>query len=162
MWTLLISCLIHSFLDKVQKNQKWVFKIRESLPFLYINLYWRAKFQISRFLILDSDWLNFIHFSRYKYKIRLFSRLRKRENQALISISTILKFPAQKKCIIESNNTQRMYSSMNPNNKDIFEKFVGLKSRLVDTDIIPVCGWTRTLSTTSEDHSRINYPKKNI
>ena len=42
----------------------------------------------------DSDWLNFIHFSRYKYKIRLVSRLRKREDQALISISTILKFPA--------------------------------------------------------------------
>ena len=40
----------------------------------------------------DSDWLNSIHFSRYKYKIRLVSVLRKREDQALISISTILKF----------------------------------------------------------------------
>ena len=42
--------------------------------------------------IRDSDWLNFIHFSGYKYKIRLVSILRKRKNQALISISTILKF----------------------------------------------------------------------
>ena len=87
MWTLLISCLIHSFLI-------WYIKIRESLPFLYINLKWRAKFQIYRLLIRDSDWLNFIHFSGYKFKIRLVSRLRKREDQALISISTILKFPA--------------------------------------------------------------------
>ena len=45
--------------------------------------------------IRDSDWLNFIHFSGYKYKIRLVSVLRKREDQALISISTILKFSAQ-------------------------------------------------------------------
>ena len=41
-----------------------------------------------------SDWLNFIHFSGYKYKIRLVSILRKREDQALISISTILRFSA--------------------------------------------------------------------
>ena len=53
-----------------------------------------------RLLIRDSDWLNFIHFSGYKYKIRLVSRLRKREDQALISISTILKFPA---LILEMN-----------------------------------------------------------
>ena len=45
--------------------------------------------------IRDSDWLNFIHVSGYKYKIRLVSILRKREDQALISISTILKFSAQ-------------------------------------------------------------------
>ena len=37
---------------------------------LYINLKWRAKFQIYRIFIHDSDWLNFIHFSGYKYKIR--------------------------------------------------------------------------------------------
>ena len=43
----------------------------------------------------DSDWLNFIHFLGYKYKIILVSILRKREDQALISISTILKFSAQ-------------------------------------------------------------------
>ena len=70
------------------------FKISESLPFLFMNLKWRAKFQISRILISDSDWLNLIHFSGYKYKIRLVSRLRKKEDQALISISKILKFPA--------------------------------------------------------------------
>ena len=32
------------------------------------------------------DWLNFIHFLGYKYKIRLVSILRKREDQASISI----------------------------------------------------------------------------
>ena len=53
------------------------------------------KFQNSRILIRDSDWLNCIHFSGYK--IRLVSRLRKREDQALISISTILKFLAHKR-----------------------------------------------------------------
>ncbi len=97
MWTLLISCLIHCFLDKVQKKQKPVFKIRESLPFLYINLKWCTKFQISRLHTHDSVWLNFIQFSGYKCKIRLVSRLRKREDQALISISKIPKFPAQMK-----------------------------------------------------------------
>ena len=52
------------------------------------------KFQIYRLQIRDSDWLNFIHFSEYKYKISLVSILRKREDQALISIYTILKFTA--------------------------------------------------------------------
>ena len=69
-----------------------------TLSFLYINLKLRAKFQISRLLISDFDWLNFIHFSGYKsfkYKIRLGLILRKREDHALISISTIIKFPAQ-------------------------------------------------------------------
>ena len=94
MWKLFISCLIHCFLDIVQTNRKPIFKIRESLPFLYINYKWRAKFKINRLLIRDSDWLNLIYFSGYKYEIRLVSRLRKRENQALISISIILKFPA--------------------------------------------------------------------
>jgi len=40
-------------------------------------------------------WLvEFLHFSRYKYRIKLVSILRQREDQALISISTILKFSA--------------------------------------------------------------------
>ena len=60
-----------------------------------MNLKWCAKFQISRLLKRDSDWLNFIHFSGYKYKIRLVSILRKREDHALISITTILKFSAK-------------------------------------------------------------------
>ena len=77
------------------KNQKPVFKIREFLPLLYINLKWREKFQIYRLHIRDSDWLNFIHFLGNKYKIKLVLRLRKREDQALISISTILKFLAR-------------------------------------------------------------------
>ena len=81
------------FWIKYRKIKNRFVKIRESFPILYINLKWRAKFQISRLMIRVSDWLNFIHFSGYKYKIRLVSRLR--EDQALISISTILKFPAQ-------------------------------------------------------------------
>jgi len=95
MDTLLIFFLNRSFLNIAEKNQKQVISVRESLPFLYINLKWRAKFQIYRLLIRDSDWLNFIHFSGYMYKIRLVSILRKKEDQALISISTILKFSAQ-------------------------------------------------------------------
>ena len=50
-----------------------------------------------RLYLRDSDWLNFIHFSGYKYMIRLFSIFLKREDQALISLSTILKFSAQVK-----------------------------------------------------------------
>jgi len=88
MDTLLIFFLNHSFLDIVVKNQK------PSLPFLYINLKWRAKFQIYRLHIRDFDWLNFIYFTGNKCKIKLVSILRKREDQALISIFTILKFSA--------------------------------------------------------------------
>ena len=83
------------FFNIVEKNQKPVFNIREILTLLLINLKWRAKFQIYRLHIRDSDWLNFIHFLGNKYKIRLVSILRKSEDQALISISTILKFSAQ-------------------------------------------------------------------
>ena len=80
MDTLLIIFLNRSFLDIVEKNQKPVFEIREFLPFLYINLKWRAKFQIYRLHIRDSDWLNFKHFSGYRYNIRLVSILsRKRD-----------------------------------------------------------------------------------
>ena len=62
---------------------------------LYINRKWHAKFQIFRLLNRDSDWLNFMHFSGYcKHKINLVSILRKREDQVLISISTILTFSA--------------------------------------------------------------------
>ena len=55
----------------------------------------RAIFQISRVLILYSFWLHFIHFSEYKHMNRLVKRLRKREDQELISNDTIQKFPAQ-------------------------------------------------------------------
>ena len=64
----------------VLKNQKPFFlNQRVSLVSVY-NLKWREKFQISRLFIPDSDWLNFIHFSGYKYKIKLVSRLRKSIN----------------------------------------------------------------------------------
>jgi len=46
------------FMDVVQKNQQTGFTTPR--PFLFINLKWRPKFQISRLLIRDSDWLNFI------------------------------------------------------------------------------------------------------
>ena len=74
----------------------WIFlKLESPSHFLYINLKRRPKLKISRLLIRNSaDWLDFIHFSGYKYKIRLVFRLRKREDHALISISTILKFSA--------------------------------------------------------------------
>ena len=84
-----------SFLDRVQskiKNRFFNFRF----PLVSVNnLKWRANFLIYRVLIRDSNWLNFIHFSGYKYKIRLVTIIRKREDQALISISTILKFSAQ-------------------------------------------------------------------
>ena len=90
MWTLLISCLIHSFLDKYICTEKS--KTGFQNYFSNFCIVMAPKCQISRLLIRDSDWLNFIHFSGYK--IRLVSWLGKREDQALISISTILKFPA--------------------------------------------------------------------
>ena len=40
-------------------------------------------------------WLSYLHFCRYKLKIKLILILTKREDQALISIFTILKFSAQ-------------------------------------------------------------------
>ena len=54
----------------------------------------------------DSDWLNFIHFSRYKYKIWLVSIIGKRENQELMSLSTILKFSA-----LDKISLQLMYNT---------------------------------------------------
>ena len=88
-----IFFLNRSFLDIVEKNQKPVFLNQRVPPVSVYNLKWRAKFQIYRLHIRDSDWL-MVEFSGYKYKIRLGSILRKREDQALISISTILKFSA--------------------------------------------------------------------
>ena len=92
--TLYIFFLNRPFLNKVEKNQKPVFLIYRVPPVSVHNLKRRAKFQIYRLYIRDSDWLNLKHFSGYKYKIRLVSILRKREDHALISISTILKFSA--------------------------------------------------------------------
>jgi len=65
------------FFGKSRKKSKTGFLKLRVLPFSlyynYINLKWRAKFQIDRLLIRDPVWLNFIHFSGYKYKIRLVS-----------------------------------------------------------------------------------------
>ena len=83
------------FLGYGREKSKSGFSKLESSSRFCINLKWRSKFEIYRLHIRDTDWLNFIHFSGYKDKIRLVSILRKREDQALISISTILKFPAQ-------------------------------------------------------------------
>ena len=118
MWTLLISCFIPSFLDIEQKNQKPVF----------------SKFQIVRLLILHSDWLTFIHFSGYKHKIRLVSRIRKREDQALISISTILKFSElgtlewdtfNPDCLIQISNVDTFNFLLNP----LFSRYSTEKSK---------------------------------
>ena len=63
MVTLIIFFLNRSFLDIVEKNEKPVFfKIK-------------TKFQIYRLYKRDSDWLNFINFSGYKYNVRLISIL---------------------------------------------------------------------------------------
>ena len=93
MDTLLIFFLNRSFFLIVQKNQKPGFLNQRVPPDSVYNLKWREKFQINRLYIRDSDWQKFRHFSGYKYKIKLVSRLR--EDQTLISISTILKFSAQ-------------------------------------------------------------------
>ena len=67
--------IVHSFLIQYRKIKNRFFKISESFLFLYINLKWRAKLQIARLLICNSDWLKFTHFSGYKYKISLVSGL---------------------------------------------------------------------------------------
>ena len=95
MDTLLIFFLNRSFLYIVEKNKKPVFLIQRVPLVSVYNHEWPAKFQIYRLRIRDSDWMDFIHFSGYKYKIRLVSISIKREDQTLISISTILKFSAQ-------------------------------------------------------------------
>ena len=94
MWTLLISFLIRSFSFFYFRCQ---FSTNESSL-----IKWRAKFLIFDF----SDWLfwflqytldslNYTHFCTYKLKIKLILKLRKREDQALIQISKIIKFSAQ-------------------------------------------------------------------
>ena len=64
-------------------------KISESLPFLNINLKWRANFKFIGFLWYATliGWILYT-LSEYNYKIRLVSILRKRDDQG----STILKF----------------------------------------------------------------------
>ena len=106
MDTLLIFFLNRSFFDIGEKNKKPVFLNSRVPPISVYNLKWRAKFQIYRLHVRDSDWLNFIHFSGYKYKIRLISILWKREDHALISISTILKLSALLK-LKDKNNRER-------------------------------------------------------
>ena len=75
MDTLLMFFLNRSFLDIVEKNQKPVFLNQRVPPVSVYYLKCRAKFQIYRLQIRNSDWLNFIHFSGYKYKNRLVSIL---------------------------------------------------------------------------------------
>ena len=58
MDTLLIFFLNRSFLDVVEKNQKPVKKKRVP-PICVLNLKWRAKFQIYRLHIFDSDLVEF-------------------------------------------------------------------------------------------------------
>ena len=68
-------------MDIVEKNKNRFSKLESSPPPISVhNLKWGAKFQIYRLHIRDSNWLNFVHFSGYKDKIRLVSILRKRED----------------------------------------------------------------------------------
>ena len=97
MDTLLIFFLNRSFLDIVEKDQKPGFFFKLESPSCFCILNGAQNFKLIGFHIRDSDWWNFIHFSGYKHKIRLISILRKREDQALISISRFLKFTAQDK-----------------------------------------------------------------
>ena len=46
------------FWIKYRQIKNRFFKIRESLQFMYINLKWRDKFQISRLLICDAKFVN--------------------------------------------------------------------------------------------------------
>ena len=60
MWTLLISFLIHSFLDIVRKNKKNRFsKLQSPSRFYTLILNGAQNFKFPG----DSDWLNFKHFS---------------------------------------------------------------------------------------------------
>ena len=70
----LIFFLNRSFLDLVEKNEKPVFLNKRVPPFSVFNLKWRAKFQIYWLRIRDSDWLDFKHFSGYKYTRSGYSR----------------------------------------------------------------------------------------
>ena len=67
----------------------------ESLPFLNIILNGAQNFKFIGFIYATlTDWILY-SFQGLKYKIKLVSIIGKREDQALISISTILKFSAQ-------------------------------------------------------------------
>ena len=59
-------------MDIVEKNQKPVFLNQRVPPVSVYDLKWRAKFQIYRLHKRDSDWLNFVHFSGYKYRAENF------------------------------------------------------------------------------------------
>ena len=98
MDTLLIFLLSRYFLDIEEKKSKNGFsKLENPSRFCILILNGAQNFKFTGFYKPCSDWLNFIDFSGYKYKIRLVSILRKREDQALISISTILTFSARDK-----------------------------------------------------------------
>ena len=92
----------------IEKSKTGFLNLR--VPPVSIYLKWRANFQIYRLNIRDSDWVNFIHFSGYKYKIRLVSRLREREDQALISKSTILKFSAEERNVENVKKIFKFYT----------------------------------------------------
>jgi len=92
MWTPLISCLIHSFFG--YKAETGFSKLQSPSRFCIVILNGAQNLKFSGFCYATLiGWILYTVFW-YKYKIKLVSRLRKREDQALISISTILKFPA--------------------------------------------------------------------
>ena len=113
MDTLLIFFLNRSFLDIVEKNQKSDFKKKESS---------------SRFCILilngAQNFIGFIYATLIGWILYPFqdtstvSILRKREDQALISISTILKFSAQ-----SSQKKSENMQDFNLNSKEMKIRF---------------------------------------
>ena len=89
----------------------------------------KSKTCFSKFYIRDCDWLNFVHFYGYKYKIRLVSILRKREDHALISISTILKFLNMDNLIICKNICQNFQTQNKKSKKKLNYHYHGISQQ---------------------------------
>ena len=84
-------------------------------------------------------------FQGYKHKIRLVLRLRKRKNQALISISTILKFPDLNTLELDTFNPD---CSIWTSNVETFNFYQCLKQDRIHTATI---SWTINATTTGCD-----------
>ena len=91
------------------------FRLIRPFPlFMDIPTRLRPKFQISWVHNAPLWLVEFIHFYRYKLKMKLILRLIKGEDQALNLISTILKFSAQVYLKLEQNFNNTFLSSLSP------------------------------------------------
>ena len=91
MWTLLFSCLIHSYF--LFLNIPTIFRPKKVLSFNSAQISWLLIGCLG-FCIRHS--IGFIlHVSGYKLKIKFILRLIKRGDRAMISLFTILKVSAQ-------------------------------------------------------------------